>query len=43
MAFKSGIDALRSYLKLTYEYEFQIFSNTKVSAAKDHDENCMNV
>ena len=42
-ALKLAIQALRSYLNQTCEYELQILSNTKVSAAKDHGENYMNV
>ena len=34
-----GTQSLRSYLKLTCEYEFHILPNTKVSIAKDHGEN----
>ena len=30
-------------MRLTCEYELDILSNTKVSLAKDHGENCMNV
>ena len=30
----------RSHLKLACQHELQTFSNTKVSAAKDHDKNC---
>ena len=40
-AFKLDKKALRSYLKLTCEYELHILPNTKVSAAKDHGENYM--
>ena len=43
VALKSGIHALRSYMELTCENELHIFSNTKVSAAKDHGKNYMNV
>ena len=35
--------AVRSYLKLTCENELHTFSNTKVSAAKNHCENYMKV
>ena len=42
-AFKFDKQALRSYLKLTCEYELNILPNTKVSAAKDHGENYMKV
>ena len=36
---KLCINALRGYLKLSFEYELDIFPNTKVGAAKDHAEN----
>ena len=42
-SFKLNKQALRSYLKLTCEYEFHILPNTKVSAAKDHGKNYMKV
>ena len=42
-ALKLPIRALRSYLKLTCEYELHISSNTKVNAAKDHGENYMKI
>ena len=35
------VHGLRSYLKLTCEYELHILPNTKVSAAKDHGKNYM--
>ena len=38
-----GAEALRSYLKLTCEYELHTLSNVKVGATKDHGENYMNV
>ena len=34
---------MRSYLQLTCEYELNSLTKTKVSAAKDHGENCMKV
>ena len=37
-ALKSGIQTLRSYLKLAHDYELHILPNTKVNAAKDHGE-----
>ena len=40
---KVGIETLRSYFELTYEYELYILPNTKVSAAKDHGGNYMKV
>ena len=42
-AFKSDKQALRSYLKLTCEYELHILPTTKVSAAKDHGKYYMKV
>ena len=42
-ALKLGIQALRSYLKLTCEYELHTLSNAKVGAAKDHGGNYMKV
>ena len=38
-AFKLRTHALRSYLKLTSEYELHNLPNTKGSAAKDYGEN----
>ena len=35
-ALVSGVDALKSYLKLIYEHELHILPNKKVSAAKYH-------
>ena len=35
--------ALTSYLKLICEYELHSLPNTKVSGAKDHGKNCINV
>ena len=43
MALILGVHALRSYLKLICEYEFQRLPNKKVSGAKDHGENCIKV
>ena len=40
-AFKLRTQSLRSYLKVTCEYELHILLNTKVSTAKDHGENYM--
>ena len=42
-AFKLDKQALRSYLKLTCEYELHILPNTKVSDAKDHGKSYMKV
>ena len=42
-AWNLGIQALRSYLKITREYELHTLSNAKVSAAKDHGKNYMKV
>ena len=42
-ALKLRIHALRSYVKVTCEYEFYILPNTKVSATKDHGKNYMKV
>ena len=36
VSLKSAKGALRSYLKLTYQYQFHILPNEKISAAKDH-------
>ena len=36
MALKLGIQTLRSYFKIIYEYDFHILPNRKVGAAKDH-------
>ena len=38
---KLGIKNLGSYMRLTFEYEHDILSNTKVSLAKIHGENYM--
>ena len=38
-----AILALRSYLRLTYEYELRTLPNTDVRAAKDHGKNYINV
>ena len=38
---KLGTQNLESYMRLTYEYELDILSNTKGSLAKDHGENYM--
>ena len=43
MAFKLDKQALRSYLKLTCEYELHILTNTYVSVAKGHGKNYMKV
>ena len=43
VALKPAIQALRSYMKLTCENELHVFSDTKVSVAKDVGENYMNV
>ena len=43
ISFKLDKQALRSYLKLTCEYELHILPNTKVSAAKGHGKNYMEV
>ena len=43
MAFKIDEQVLRSYLKLTCEYELHVLPNTKVSTAKDHGKNYMKV
>ena len=37
-----GVHALRTYLKLSCEYELYTLSNKKVSGAKDHGKNYMN-
>ena len=36
-ALKLGTQALRSYLKVSCQYELYILLNTRVSVAKDHD------
>ena len=41
--FKLGIQAPRSYLRLTCKYERHILPNTKVTSAKDHGKNYMKV
>ena len=38
-----AMHALRSYLKLICEYELHNLPNKKVSGAKDHGKNCINV
>ena len=38
-----GVHALRSYLKLSCEYDFHSLPNKKVSGAKDHGENYIKV
>ena len=38
-ALKLHVQALRSYLSLTCEYELYILPNKKVSTAKDHGKN----
>ena len=38
-ALKLGIQALGSYLRLTFEYELHTLPKTKVSTTKDHGEN----
>ena len=43
MDLKLGIQALRSYLKLTCEYGRHILSNTNVSPVKDNGKNYMKV
>ena len=43
VAFKLDKQALKSYLKLTCEYELRILPNTKVGASKDHGKNDMKV
>ena len=43
MALILGVRALRSYLKLIYEYELHSLPNKKVSGAKDHGKNCIKV
>ena len=43
VALKLAIEALKSYLKLTCQYQFHILLNEKVSAAKDHGKNYMKV
>ena len=42
-ALKLGTQSLRSFVKVTCEYELPILPNTKVSTAKDHGENYMKV
>ena len=42
-ALKLATQSLRSYLKVTCEYEFHILPNTKVSTAKDYGEKYMKV
>ena len=37
------IDALRSYLKLIFEYELHVLSNIKVDTAKGHGKNYIKV
>ena len=37
MALKLDVKALRSYLKVSCQYELYTLLNTKVSVAKDHD------
>ena len=43
LPFEVDKQALRSYFKLTCEYEHHILPNTKASAAKDHGKNYMKV
>ena len=38
-----GVHALRSYLKLIYEYELHSLPNEKASGAKDHGKNYIKV
>ena len=38
-----GLEALKSYFKLTCEYELHALTNTKVRSAKDHGKNYINV
>ena len=40
---RNHLEALRSCLRLTYEYEFHTLPNTKVSTAKDHGESYMKI
>ena len=42
-ALKLGTQSLRTYLKVTCEYELHILPNTKVSTSKDHGENYVKV
>ena len=42
-ALKLCTQSLRSYFKVTCEYELHLLPNTKVSTAKDHGENYMKV
>ena len=42
-ALKLATQSLRSYLKVTCEYELYILPNTKVSTAKDYGEKYMKV
>ena len=42
-ALRSGVHALRSYLKLICEYELHSLPIRKVSGAKDHRENYIKV
>ena len=39
---KLGIQNLGSYMRITFEYELDVLSNTKVSLTKIHGENYMN-
>ena len=43
IALNLGIQVLRSYLKLTCEYEIHLLTNTEVSTAKNHSESYMKV
>ena len=43
MALKLNILALRSYLKLPYQYWFHSLPDRKVKAAKNRGKNCINV
>ena len=40
---KLGLQPLRSYFKIVYEYEFHILQNRTVGAEKDHGENYIKV
>ena len=42
-ALKLGIQALESYLTLTWEHELHILSNRKAGATEDYGENYMKV
>ena len=42
-ALKLGMQNLRSYMRLTCEYELDILTNTEVSLTKDHVENYMKI